>query len=154
MKRFSRILKWQIAKLKEHPRQRELFRTLPAHELAAMAGDMAKNGLSHPIEILRDGTISRVVGVDGAEAMVSLAKARLGYRSCQVDFRVGDVRCLERLGVCSEVFDVVYSSYGSSRVLRGGYWHFDSSSCRSAYRYPYTPASHSHHHGFRVVVGR
>ena len=61
---------------------------------------------------------SRVVGVDGAEAMVSLAKARLSCRSCQVDFRVGDFRSLERLGVCSEVFDVVYSSYALHHLNR------------------------------------
>ena len=61
---------------------------------------------------------SRVIAVDGAEAMMNLAKARLGRRSCQVDFRVGDFRRLELLGVCSETFDVIYSSYALHHLSR------------------------------------
>jgi ParB-like chromosome segregation protein Spo0J len=53
----GRVRKWKIARLKEHPRQQELFGRLPEQTIAAMAADMSKNGLYHPVEILSDGTI-------------------------------------------------------------------------------------------------
>lgn len=57
MKRNAQIHKRKIADLKEHPRQHELVGDLPEHKLAAIAADMKKHGLEHPVEILADGTI-------------------------------------------------------------------------------------------------
>ena len=49
--------KWKISKLTVFHLQAAMFGDLPAEELAALATDMEKNGLRHPIEILPDGTI-------------------------------------------------------------------------------------------------
>jgi ParB-like chromosome segregation protein Spo0J len=46
-----------VADLKPHPRQAELFPDLPDYELQQLADDIDKNGLAHPIEILPDGTV-------------------------------------------------------------------------------------------------
>ena len=61
---------------------------------------------------------SCVVGVDGAEAMIQLAKTRLKSRSRQVDFRVGDFRRLDQIGGCGQRFDVVFSSYALHHLNR------------------------------------
>lgn len=53
----KKTIQWRLGRLKEHPRQQELFGDTPEHELEAMAADMRKNGLRHPVEILPDGTI-------------------------------------------------------------------------------------------------
>lgn len=53
----KRVCEWALAKLQEHPRQRELFADLPDPELKQLAADMQKQGLQHPIEVLPDGTI-------------------------------------------------------------------------------------------------
>jgi ParB family transcriptional regulator, chromosome partitioning protein len=47
----------RLNSLREHPRQRALFGDFRDNELEALAADMEKNGLQHPVEILRDGTI-------------------------------------------------------------------------------------------------
>ncbi len=54
---------------------------------------------------------AKVVAVDGAEAMLELAKTRLGERAASVDFRVGDLRDLRVLVPAPGGFDVAYSSY-------------------------------------------
>lgn len=54
---------------------------------------------------------AKVYALDGAKAMVDLAKARLGSREKSVSFRVGDFRDLGELLAGVDSFDVVYSSY-------------------------------------------
>jgi ParB family chromosome partitioning protein len=49
--------RWKISKLKEHPRQREMFGDVSDAELNALAEDLRQNGLRQPIEILPDATI-------------------------------------------------------------------------------------------------
>ena len=41
---------------------------------------------------------------------------------------------------------------GSCRVLRGGSWNYNASSCRSAYRSCNDPAGRNYGIGFRLVV--
>jgi formylglycine-generating enzyme required for sulfatase activity len=41
----------------------------------------------------------------------------------------------------------------SSRVVRGGYWNYGPSNCRSAYRIGCMPVSRLHGYGFRVLAG-
>src|ERR1041385_6650673 len=53
----------------------------------------------------------RVVAVDGAAAMVEMAKARLGQLSQRVDFRIGDFRFLRNLVGDQRGFDLVFSAY-------------------------------------------
>lgn len=57
MKQHPGFHTWEIAKLKVHPRQTDLVGDVSDAELAALAEDMRQHGLSHPIEILPDGTI-------------------------------------------------------------------------------------------------
>jgi len=61
---------------------------------------------------------SKVYALDGAKAMVDLAKARLGGRAKSVDFRVGDFRDLRELLAGVEGIDVVYSSYALHHLTR------------------------------------
>jgi len=62
-------------------------------------------------ELLKRYPEARVVAVDGAEAMVDLARTRLGALADRVDFRVGDFRDLDDLLEAEEMFSVVISSY-------------------------------------------
>jgi len=61
---------------------------------------------------------AKVIAVDGAEAMLDLAKARLGDRGQSVEFRAGDFRDLRALAPAPESFDVVYSSYALHHLDR------------------------------------
>ena len=54
---------------------------------------------------------SKVVAIDGAKAMIDLAKARLGDLAEKVDVRIGDFRHMKQLVPGTATFDVVYSSY-------------------------------------------
>jgi ParB/RepB/Spo0J family partition protein len=53
----NHVQKRPVDKLRDHPRQRELFPDLSDEQLKELAADMEANGLQHPIEILPDGTI-------------------------------------------------------------------------------------------------
>ena len=54
---------------------------------------------------------SRVLGVDGAQAMVELAKARLKSLASRVQFVIGDFRQLQQLVPGAGTIDVVFSAY-------------------------------------------
>ena len=59
---------------------------------------------------------TKVIAIDGAEAMLELAKARLGERATNVDFQAGDFRDLRAL--VTDGFDVAYSSYALHHLDR------------------------------------
>jgi len=61
---------------------------------------------------------SHVYAVDGAEAMIDLAKARLRGKARKVDFLVGDFRDLTGLLEGITDIDVVYSSYALHHLTR------------------------------------
>jgi tRNA (cmo5U34)-methyltransferase len=54
---------------------------------------------------------SRVLGIDGAQAMVDLAKARLRSLASRVEFVIGDFRNLQQLAPGAGLADVVFSAY-------------------------------------------
>jgi len=54
---------------------------------------------------------SRVLGIDGAQAMVELAKARLTSLASRVQFVIGDFRKLQELASGAGAVDVVFSAY-------------------------------------------
>jgi len=76
----GKVISRDVAKLKEHPRQQELFGDIPDHELEVLARDMEENGQQHPVEILRDGTI-----VAGHQRV--RAARRLGWKKLKVVIR-------------------------------------------------------------------
>ena len=61
---------------------------------------------------------ARVDALDGAEAMLEMARARLGKRGDSVSLQVGDFRDLSRLFPGGERFDVVLSSYALHHLSR------------------------------------
>ena len=54
---------------------------------------------------------SRVLGIDGAQAMIELAKARLTSLASRVEFVIGDFRTLHELVPGAGTVDVVFSAY-------------------------------------------
>jgi len=61
---------------------------------------------------------SQVVAIDGAKAMVELAKARLKTLANQVEFRIGDFRQLNKLAGNDGPFEVVYSMFALHHLSR------------------------------------
>ena len=61
---------------------------------------------------------AKVIGIDGAEAMLDLAKVRLGALAGKVDFITGDFRRLSQLVSNQEKVDAVYSSYALHHLNR------------------------------------
>lgn len=61
---------------------------------------------------------ARIIGIDGAEAMLDLARVRLGASTDKVDFIVGDFRQINKLVSNQEKVDVVYSSYALHHLNR------------------------------------
>lgn len=57
MTEMTRREKWNLADLKPHPKQAEIFGDLPAAIFEELKQDIETNGLKHPIEVLPDGTI-------------------------------------------------------------------------------------------------
>lgn len=51
------VTKWKIAKLKDHPRQAEMFGDVGDGELKALAENMSKRGQREPVHITPDGTV-------------------------------------------------------------------------------------------------
>ncbi|MGH9883336.1 MAG: class I SAM-dependent methyltransferase, partial [Pyrinomonadaceae bacterium] len=61
---------------------------------------------------------SRVLGIDGAQAMIELAKARLISLASRVQFVTGDFRKLQELAPGAGTVDVVFSAYALHHLSR------------------------------------
>jgi ubiquinone/menaquinone biosynthesis C-methylase UbiE len=61
---------------------------------------------------------SRVLGLDGAQAMIELAKARLTSLASRVQFVIGDFRKLQELAPDAGTIDVVFSAYALHHLSR------------------------------------
>ena len=61
---------------------------------------------------------SSVIGIDGAQAMIELAKARLKSMMSRVEFFIGDFRNLQKLAPGSNKVDVVFSAYALHHLNR------------------------------------
>src|SRR6476646_4479614 len=61
---------------------------------------------------------SQVLGVDGAQAMVDLAKARLTSLASRVQFEIGDFRNLQQLAPGAGMADIVFSAYALHHLGR------------------------------------
>lgn len=74
------VTRWKIAKLKDHPRQAEMFGDVGEEELKALAENMDKRGQRDPVHVTPDGTV--VAG----HQRVRAAK-RLGWKEIDVVVR-------------------------------------------------------------------
>jgi tRNA (cmo5U34)-methyltransferase len=61
---------------------------------------------------------SHVLGIDGAQAMIELAKARLTSLTSRVEFVVSDFRKLQELAPRAGTIDVVFSAYALHHLNR------------------------------------
>ena len=61
---------------------------------------------------------SRVLGIDGAPAMIELAKARLKSSESRVEFIAGDFRKLQELAPDAGAVDVIFSAYALHHLNR------------------------------------
>jgi len=61
---------------------------------------------------------SRVLGIDGAQAMIELAKARLKSLASRVEFVIGDFRKLQALAPGAGTTDIVFSAYALHHLSR------------------------------------
>ena len=61
---------------------------------------------------------SRVLGIDGAQAMVELAKARLKSLVSRVEFVIGDFRKLQELASVAGTVNLVFSAYALHHLRR------------------------------------
>lgn len=61
---------------------------------------------------------SRVLGIDGAQAMIELANARLTSLASRVEFVIGDFRKLQELIPGTGTVDVVFSAYALHHLSR------------------------------------
>ena len=61
---------------------------------------------------------SRVLGIDGAQAMIELAKARLTSLASRVELVIGDFRKLQELVPGAGTIDVVFSAYALHHLSR------------------------------------
>jgi len=61
---------------------------------------------------------SRVLGIDGAQTTVDLAKARLTSLASRVQFVIGDFRKLQELAPAAGTVDVVFSAYALHHLSR------------------------------------
>jgi ubiquinone/menaquinone biosynthesis C-methylase UbiE len=61
---------------------------------------------------------SRVLGIDGAQAMIELAKARLKSLESRVEFIIGDFRKLRELVPGAKAADIVFSAYALHHLGR------------------------------------
>src|SRR5215472_12373479 len=61
---------------------------------------------------------SRVLGIDGAQAMIELAKARLKSLASRVEFVLGDCRKLQELAQGVAPAEVIFSAYSLHHLSR------------------------------------
>src|SRR4029077_8177277 len=61
---------------------------------------------------------SRVLGIDGAQAMIELAQARLRSLASRVQFVIGDFRKLQELAPDAGTVDAVFSAYALHHLRR------------------------------------
>ena len=61
---------------------------------------------------------SRLLGIDGAQAMIELAKARLTSLASRVEFVIDDFRKLRELATDANTVDVVFSAYALHHLSR------------------------------------
>jgi len=106
-----------------HPNRSKMaqiaFEILPFPKTAALRAIDVGIGTGYFTErFLNHFANSEVLGIDGAQAMIELAKARLKSLASRVQFVVGDFRKLRQLAGDVEPADVVFSAYALHHLNR------------------------------------
>jgi len=106
-----------------HPNRSKMaqiaFEILPFPKTAALRAIDVGIGTGYFTErFLNRFPNSEVLGIDGAQAMIELAKARLTSLESRVQFVVGDFRKLRQLAGDVEPADVVFSAYALHHLNR------------------------------------
>jgi tRNA (cmo5U34)-methyltransferase len=106
-----------------HPNRSKMvqiaFEVLPFPKAAALRAIDLGIGTGYFTErFLNHFPNSRVLGIDGAQAMIELAKARLTSLASRVQFVVADFRKLQELAPDAGTADVVFSTYALHHLSR------------------------------------
>ena len=106
-----------------HPNRSKMVQiaieVLPSPETAALrAIDLGIGSGYFTERFLNHFPNSRVLGIDGAQAMIELAKARLTSLASRVQFVIGDFRKLRELVPGPGTADVVFSAYALHHLSR------------------------------------
>ena len=106
-----------------HPNRSKMVQiaieVLPFHKTAALRAIDLGIGTGYFSErFLNQFPNSRVLGIDGAQAMIELAKARLKSLASQVEFAIGDFRKLQELAPGAGTVDVIFSAYALHHLSR------------------------------------
>src|SRR5262245_10215676 len=106
-----------------HPNRSKMVQiaieVLPFHKTAALRAIDLGIGTGYFSErFLNQFPNSRVLGIDGAQAMIELAKARLKSLASRVEFAIGDFRKLQELAPGAGTVDVIFSAYALHHLSR------------------------------------
>ena len=106
-----------------HPNRSKMVQiaieVLPFHKTAALRAIDLGIGTGYFSErFLNQFPNSRVLGIDGAQAMIELAKARLKSFASRVEFAIGDFRKLQELAPGAGTVDVIFSAYALHHLSR------------------------------------
>lgn len=106
-----------------HPNRSKMVQialeVLPFRKTAALrAIDLGMGTGYFTEQFLKHFPNGRVLGIDGAQAMIELAQARLTSLSSRVEFVLGDFRQLSALVPDAGTVDVVFSAYALHHLSR------------------------------------
>ena len=105
-----------------HPNRSKMVQialeVLPFPKTALRAIDLGIGTGYFTERLLNNFPNSRVLGIDGAQAMIELAKARLTSSASRVQFVIGDFRKLQELAPGVGTVDVVFSAYALHHLSR------------------------------------
>jgi tRNA (cmo5U34)-methyltransferase len=106
-----------------HPNRSKMVQialeVLPFPKTAALRAIDIGTGTGYFTErFLNNFPNSRVLGIDGAQAMIELAKARLTSSASRARFVIGDFRKLQQLAAGTGTVDVVFSTYALHHLSR------------------------------------
>ncbi len=141
----ERVARYDADMAVMHPNRAKMIQVaLEVLDLEADAGlnalDLGAGTGYFSAKFLEAFPASRVHALDGAQAMLDLARERLGQQGSEVTFHVGDFRDLRTIAG-GEKFDVVFSSYAlhhltlddktavvrdAASLLRAGGWFLNA----------------------------
>jgi len=119
----QRVASYDVDMALMHPNRPKMIQValdvLPFSRTAAIRGIDLGIGTGYFTErFLNHFPNSEVLGIDGAQAMIELAKGRLRSLASRVQFVIGDFRNLQQLAQGAGTADVVFSAYALHHLSR------------------------------------